>query len=76
MDHEDRMMYNIIFYHRLPQVFRTILTGITLSIIGMLLQSLFRKPLAGPSIIERGSFLTFLAALFFYFVDLGWDILE
>jgi len=42
---------NIIFLLRLPKAFTAVLAGVALSISGLLLQTLFRNPLAGPSVL-------------------------
>jgi iron complex transport system permease protein len=41
----------IILEYRLPQTFTALLTGAALSVAGLLLQTLFRNPLAGPGIL-------------------------
>lgn len=41
----------IIWEYRMPQVFTAIATGMGLSIAGLLLQTVFRNPLAGPSVL-------------------------
>jgi len=42
---------NIILQARLPQAITALLAGASLAISGLLLQTLFRNPLAGPSIL-------------------------
>ncbi len=41
----------ILLQYRLPQVFTAIATGMGLSVAGLLLQTVFRNPLAGPSVL-------------------------
>jgi iron complex transport system permease protein len=41
----------IIKEYRLPQVFTAIATGMGLGVAGLLLQTVFRNPLAGPSVL-------------------------
>lgn len=41
----------IILYSRLPSLLTAIITGAALSVCGLLMQSYFRNPLAGPSIL-------------------------
>lgn len=43
--------YHIIIESRLPQSLTAVLAGSSLAVSGLLLQSLFRNPLAGPSIL-------------------------
>jgi len=48
----ERMAWqNIILQARLPQAITALLAGASLAISGLLLQTLFRNPLAGPSIL-------------------------
>ncbi|MDR1764006.1 MAG: iron ABC transporter permease [Dysgonamonadaceae bacterium] len=42
---------NIILQSRLPQTVTALLSGASLAVCGLLLQTLFRNPLAGPSIL-------------------------
>lgn len=42
---------NIVLQSRLPQAVTALLAGASLSVSGLLLQTLFRNPLAGPSIL-------------------------
>ena len=42
---------NIIIQSRLPQAVTALLTGSALAVCGLMLQTLFRNPLAGPSIL-------------------------
>lgn len=42
---------NIVLQARLPQTFTALLAGASLATSGLLLQTLFRNPLAGPSIL-------------------------
>lgn len=45
----------IIFQYRLPKAITAILTGFGLSISGLLMQTLFRNPLAGPYVLGLSS---------------------
>lgn len=48
--------WEIIFYNfRLPKAFTAILVGMALSISGLLMQTLFRNPLAGPYVLGLSS---------------------
>jgi iron complex transport system permease protein len=42
---------NIVLQSRLPQAITALLTGSSLAVSGLMLQTLFRNPLAGPSIL-------------------------
>ncbi|MEG0566693.1 MAG: iron chelate uptake ABC transporter family permease subunit, partial [Hungatella sp.] len=59
---------NIVLQSRLPQVVTALLAGASLAVSGLLLQTLFRNPLAGPSIlgISDGANLG-VAAIMLYF---------
>lgn len=59
---------NIVLQSRLPQVVTALLAGASLAVSGLLLQTLFRNPLAGPSIlgISDGANLG-VAAVMLYF---------
>lgn len=64
--------WEIIYYHfRLPKAFTAILVGMALSISGLLMQTLFRNPLAGPYVLGLSSG----ASLGVAFVVLGTGIL-
>lgn len=45
----------IILNYRLPKAFTAILAGIGLSVSGLLMQTLFRNPLAGPDVLGLSS---------------------
>jgi len=47
----DSIWYNIIFEMRLPRATVAIITGIALPISGLLMQTLFRNPLADPYVL-------------------------
>lgn len=47
--------YQIIVQYRLPKSITTIITGAGLSVSGLLLQTLFRNPMAGPSVLGISS---------------------
>ena len=59
---------NIVLQSRLPQAVTALLAGASLAVSGLLLQTLFRNPLAGPSIlgISDGANLG-VAAIMLYF---------
>lgn len=48
----DQPIYReIILNHRLPKALTALLTGASLSVTGVLMQTLFRNPLAGPDVL-------------------------
>jgi len=52
---DNRVYYNIILNTRLPQAIVATGAGIALGIAGLLMQTLFRNPLAGPSVLGISS---------------------
>jgi len=46
---------HILFSFRIPKSFTAILTGSGLSLVGLLMQTLFRNPMAGPSVLGISS---------------------
>jgi len=48
---ENTVWHNILFKIRLPRALTAILVGTALSVSGLQMQTLFRNPLAGPSIL-------------------------
>jgi len=48
---EKSVWTNIVLQSRLPQAITALLTGSALAVCGLMLQTLFRNPLAGPSIL-------------------------
>ena len=55
MGHGDEAYRNIILEVRMPQAITALLVGIGLSVSGLLMQTLFRNPLADPSILGISS---------------------
>ncbi len=64
---------NIILQARLPQAVTALLAGASLAVSGLLLQTLFRNPLAGPSIlgISDGANLGVAAIMLYFGGSLG-----
>ncbi len=61
---EDQSTYGIIVkQYRLPQAITAMITGMALSVAGLLLQTLFRNPLAGPSVLGISSGASFGVAI-------------
>ena len=50
-DRSDIVHYNIIWKSRLPQTVTAIMAGAGLSVSGLQMQTVFRNPLAGPSVL-------------------------
>lgn len=59
---DDSLSY-IIFNYRIPKAFTAILVGSGLSLSGLLMQTLFRNPLAGPFVLGISSGASLGAAL-------------
>lgn len=53
--YNDEIAYRLIIDYRLPKAFAAILAGIALPISGLILQELFRNPLADPSVLGISS---------------------
>lgn len=76
----DNIVYKeIILNHRLPKALTTILTGTSLSVAGILMQTLFRNPLAGPDVLGVTSgaslgvaLLTLTTSAVPFFILTGW----
>ncbi len=51
----DSVTSNIIFNLRLPEVMMAMMVGVSLSLSGLLMQTFFRNPLAGPSVLGLSS---------------------
>ena len=49
------IFYQIILNHRLPKAITALLIGSSLSVAGLLMQTLFRNPLAGPDVLGINS---------------------
>lgn len=64
---------HIVIQSRLPQALTAVLSGASLAVSGLLLQTLFRNPLAGPSIlgISDGANLGVAAVLLYFGGSLG-----
>lgn len=74
---EDNKYRFILFELRLPRVLTSILAGAALATSGLLMQSFFRNPLAGPYIlgVSSGSGLG-VALLVLLGTSLGWEIAQ
>ena len=54
-DNADKTLSVIIFNYRLPQALTALLAGSALAVAGLLMQTLFRNPLADPSMLGISS---------------------
>lgn len=54
-DNPDKTLSVIIFNYRLPQALTALLAGAALAVAGLLMQTLFRNPLADPSMLGISS---------------------
>lgn len=63
-------IYSSIFFDiRLPKAVTSIVSGIALSISGLLMQTLFRNPLAGPSVLGVSSGASLGVAIYVMFLS-------
>ncbi len=75
-DYADTTSYQIIVEYRLPKSITAIITGAALSVSGLLLQTLFRNPMAGPSVLGISSGAGLGVALLILGSQLvGWPLL-
>lgn len=75
----DNIYREIILNHRLPKALTAILTGSALSVAGVLMQTLFRNPLAGPDVLGVTSgaslgvaLLTLTSSALPIYILMGW----
>ena len=52
---QESIFFQIIINHRLPKALTAVLVGGSLSVAGLLMQTLFRNPLAGPDVLGINS---------------------
>ena len=65
-------IYSSIFFDiRLPKAITSVLVGVALGVSGLLMQTLFRNPLAGPSILGISSGATLGVALYVLFFSVS-----
>ena len=50
-NNQDVVLNEIVLNHRLPKALTALLTGAALSVAGVLMQTLFQNPLAGPDVL-------------------------
>lgn len=51
----DELSRSLLFYFRLPKALTAVLVGMALSVSGLLMQTIFRNPLAGPYVLGISS---------------------
>ncbi|MBC7863855.1 MAG: iron ABC transporter permease [Bacteroidia bacterium] len=54
----------IVFEHRFPKAIAAVLCGVSLSVCGLMMQTLFRNPLAGPDVLGINSGSSLFVAFF------------
>lgn len=79
---EDEVYHNIIYNFRLPKALTALITGAAISVAGLVMQTLFRNPLAGPYVLGVSSGASLGVAIFILagsilpavFVESGWGL--
>lgn len=66
---EDTLNYTIIVNTRLPQALTAVLAGAALGAAGLMMQTLFRNPLAGPSVLGVSSGASLGVAVMMLFIS-------
>ncbi len=78
----DEVYHNIIYNFRLPKALTALITGAAISVAGLIMQTLFRNPLAGPYVLGVSSGASLGVAIFILaggmlpamFVESGWGL--
>ena len=73
---------NIIYNFRLPKALTALITGAAISVAGLIMQTLFRNPLAGPYVLGVSSGASLGVAIFILagailptaFIESGWGL--
>lgn len=81
-NNQDSTFYEIIINFRLPKALTAVLAGASLSVAGLMMQTLFQNPLAGPDVLGVSSGASLGVALFVMagsllpiaFVASGWGL--
>ncbi len=73
-DESQTIYQNILLRTRLPQTITAIAAGVALSIAGLLMQTLFRNPLAGPSVLGISSGSSLGVAIVVLMAGQTWNI--
>lgn len=79
---DNPIYHEIIFNFRLPKALTAIITGASISVAGLLMQTLFRNPLAGPYVLGVSSGASLGVAVFLLgssflpiaFIQSGWGL--
>lgn len=79
---ENSIYSNIIYNFRLPKAITAIITGAAISVAGLIMQTLFRNPLAGPYVLGVSSGASLGVAIFILagtflpvsFTQSGWGL--
>ncbi|MGN0187581.1 MAG: iron chelate uptake ABC transporter family permease subunit [Paludibacteraceae bacterium] len=80
----NELYHNIIYNFRLPKALTAIVTGAAISVAGLLMQTLFRNPLAGPYVLGVSSGASLGVAIYLLagsllpvvFVQSGWGLVS
>lgn len=79
---DDDIIRNIVINFRLPKALTAVVVGAAISVAGLLMQTLFRNPLAGPYVLGVSSGASLGVAVFIltgmtfpiFFVQNGWGL--
>ena len=79
---DNEVYHNIIYNFRLPKALTALTTGAAISVAGLIMQTLFRNPLAGPYVLGVSSGASLGVAIFILagsilpvaFVESGWGL--
>ena len=77
------LYHNVIYNFRLPKAITAVTTGAAISVAGLIMQTLFRNPLAGPYVLGVSSGASLGVAIFILagsllpaaFVQSGWGLI-
>lgn len=79
---DNEVYSNIIYNFRLPKALTALITGAAISVAGLIMQTLFRNPLAGPYVLGVSSGASLGVAIFILagsilptaFIESGWGL--
>ena len=79
---DNPIYHEIIYNFRLPKALTAVITGASISVAGLLMQTLFRNPLAGPYVLGVSSGASLGVAIFLLagsflpiaFIQSGWGL--
>lgn len=79
---DNEIFHNIIYNFRLPKALTALITGAAISVAGLIMQTLFRNPLAGPYVLGVSSGASLGVAIFILagsvlpaaFIESGWGL--